>query len=113
MVRHTTKTVNFMLINKKLITAKTENGIKQQIISQLREKGCIIVSSEIEAKENIAYNSNRDATEVELEEESISFSIEVENEDKKGYYTETFKVVLTTYYEDPGSDDYFYQVKIM
>lgn len=101
-----------MLINKNLITAKTEDGIREQVLSQLREKGCIIVSSANEARENLAYNSERDAAEVELDEDVNSFSIEVENEDEKGYYTETFKVVVTAYYEDAGSNDYYYKVEV-
>ncbi len=101
-----------MLINKNLITAKTEDGIREQVLSQLREKGCIIVSSANETRENLAYNSDRDATEIELEEDVDSFSIEVENEDEKGYYTETFKVVVTAYYEDAGSNDYYYKVEV-
>lgn len=101
-----------MLIKKDLITAKTEEGIREQVLSQLREKGCIIVSSANQARENLAYNSDRDATEIELEEDVISFSIEVENEDEKGYYTETLKVVITAYYEDAGSNDYYYKVEV-
>lgn len=101
-----------MLISKDLITAKTGEEIREQVISQLREKGYIIVSSANEARENLAYNSDRDTTEVELEEDGNSFSVEVKNEDEKGYYTETFKVVVTAYYEDAGSNDYFYQVKV-
>ena len=39
--------------------------------------------------------------------------MEIEKEDEEhGYYTETFKVVVTAYYEDAGSNDYFYQVKV-
>lgn len=41
-----------MLIKKDLITAKTEEGIREQVLSQLREKGCIIVSSANQARES-------------------------------------------------------------
>lgn len=103
-----------MLINKDLITAKTEEGIREQVISQLRKKGYIIVSSANEARENLAYNSEVDKNDVEIEEENVAnFNMEIEKEDEEhGYYTETFKVVVTAYYEDAGSNDYFYQVKV-
>ena len=101
-----------MLINKNLITAKTEEGIREQVLSQLREKGYIIVRSADEARKFLAYNSERNVAEVELEEDVNSFSIEVENEDEKGYYTETLKVVITAYYEDAGSNDYYYKVEV-
>lgn len=101
-----------MLIKKDLITAKTEEGIREQVLSQLREGGRCIVEDAEEARKYLAYNSERDAAEVELEEDVDSFSIEVENEDEKGYYTETLKVVITAYYEDAGSNDYYYKVEV-
>lgn len=101
-----------MLINKNLITAKTEEGIRDQVISQLREGGRCIVEDAEEARKDLAYNSERDAAEVELEEDVDSFSIEVENEDENGCYTGAFMVAVTAYYEDPGSNDYFYKVAV-
>lgn len=96
---------NYLIINEAVV-------LFRYAVFKLREKGCIIVSSANEARENLAYNSERDAAEVELEEGVNSFSIEVENEDENGYYTETFKVVVTAYYEDAGSNDYYYKVEV-
>lgn len=103
-----------MLISKDLITAKTGEEIRAQIISQLRDGGCSIVDSADEAKENLAYNSEVDKNDVEIEEENVAnFNMEIEKEDEEhGYYTETFKIVVTAYYQDSGSNDYFYQVKV-
>lgn len=103
-----------MLISKDLITAKTGEEIRVQIISQLRDGGCSIVDSADEAKENLAYSSEVDKNDVEIEEENVAnFNMEIEKEDEEhGYYTETFKVVVTAYYQDSGSNDYFYQVKV-
>lgn len=94
-----------MLINKTFITATTEEEIKQQVISQLRGNGCCIVSGADEAAEFLAYNSGREKEEIEVEsdiEEDFSFDIE----------EDTFRVVITAYYEDAGSNDYFYKVEI-
>ena len=94
-----------MLINKTFITATTEEEIKQQVISQLRGNGCCIVSGADEAAEFLAYNSGREKEEIEVEsdiEEDFSFDIE----------EDTFRVVITAYDEDAGSNDYFYKVEI-
>nr|DAP78437.1 MAG TPA: hypothetical protein [Caudoviricetes sp.] len=94
-----------MLINKTFITATTEEEIKQQVISQLKGNGCCIVSGADEAAEFLAYNSGREKEEIEVEsdiEEDFSFDIE----------EDTFRVVITAYYEDAGSNDYFYKVEI-
>ena len=103
-----------MLIKKYLITAKTGEEIKVQVISQLRDGGCCIVDSADEARESLAYNSEEDKNDVDIEEENVAnFNMEIEKEDEEhGYYTETFKVVVTAYYQDPGSNDYFYRVKV-
>lgn len=103
-----------MLIKRDLITAKTGEEIRVQVIAQLRDGGCSIVDSADKAKENLAYNSEVDKNDVEIEEENVAnFNMEIEKEDEEhGYYTETFKVVVTAYYEDAGSNDYFYQVKV-
>lgn len=86
-----------MLINKTFITATTEEEIKQQVISQLRNNGCCIVSGADEAAEFLAYNSGREKEEIEVESD-------IEED--------TFRVVITAYYEDAGSNDYFYKVEI-
>nr|DAS28062.1 MAG TPA: hypothetical protein [Caudoviricetes sp.] len=94
-----------MLINKTFITATTEEELKEQVISQLRGNGCCIVSGADEAAEFLAYNSGREKEEIEVEsdiEEDFSFDIE----------EDTFRVVITAYYEDAGSNDYFYKVEI-
>lgn len=67
-----------------------------------------------EARESLAYNSEVDKNDIEIEEENVAnFNMEIEKEDEEhGYYTEIFKVVVTAYYQDPGSNDYFYQVKV-
>ena len=67
-----------------------------------------------EARESLAYNSEADKNDIEIEEENVAnFNMEIEKEDEEhGYYTEIFKVVVTAYYQDPGSNDYFYQVKV-
>ncbi|WP_311550716.1 hypothetical protein [Prevotella pallens] len=94
-----------MLINKNLITATTEEEIKQQVISQLRGNGCCIVSGANEAAEYLAYNSGRDKEEIDIEsdiEEDFIFCIGEEE----------YRVKITAYYEDAGSNDYFYQVKV-
>lgn len=103
-----------MLINKDFLTATTEEEIKQQVISQLKNNGCCIVSGADEAREALAYNSEADKNDIEIEEENVAnFNMEIEKEDEEhGYYTEIFKVVVTAYYQDPGSNDYFYQVKV-
>lgn len=94
-----------MLINKDLITANTEEEIKQQIISQLRNNGCCIVSGANEAAEFLAYNSGREKEEIDIEseiEEDFTFCIGEEE----------YRVVVTSYYEDAGSNDYFYKVVV-
>ncbi|MBF1475713.1 hypothetical protein [Prevotella pallens] len=94
-----------MLINKTFITATTEEELKEQVISQLRGNGCCIVSGADEAAEYLAYNSGREKEEIEVErevEEDFSFYIGEEE----------FRVVVTVYYEDAGSNDYFYKVEI-
>lgn len=94
-----------MLINKTFITATTEEELKEQVISQLRGNGCCIVSGADEAAEFLAYNSGREKEKIDIEseiEEDFSFDIE----------EESFRVVITAYYEDAGSNDYFYKVEI-
>ena len=88
------------MINREFITANTEEEIKQQIISQLRSNGCCIVGGADEAAEFLAYNSGRDK-ESEIEED---FSFDIEEEE--------YRVIITAYYEDAGSFDYFYKVVI-
>lgn len=93
------------MINREFITANTEEEIKQQIISQLRSNGCCIVGGADEAAEFLAYNSGRDKEEIDIEseiEEDFSFDIEEEE----------YRVIITAYYEDAGSFDYFYKVVI-
>ena len=80
-----------MLINKEFLTANTEEELREQVVSQLRNNGCCVVSNADEAAEDIAYNSGR-------EKEDIG--------------EETFKVIVTAYYEDAGSNDYFYKVVV-
>lgn len=94
-----------MLINKDFLTATTEEEIKQQVISQLRNNGCCIVSGADEAAEYLAYNSGREKEDIYIEseiEETFAFDIG----------EETFKVIVTAYYEDAGSNDYFYKVVV-
>ena len=94
-----------MLINKDFLTATTEEEIKQQVISQLKNNGCCIVSGADEAAEYLAYNSGREKEEIAIESEiEEDFIFEIEEE--------TFRVVITAYYEDAGSNDYFYKVVV-
>ena len=94
-----------MLINKDFLTATTEEEIKQQVISQLRNNGCCIVSGADEAAEYLAYNSGREKEEIEVEEEiEEDFSFYIGEEE--------FRVKITAYYEDAGSNDYFYKVVV-
>lgn len=85
-----------MLINKDFLNAKSEKELREQVISQLKNNGCCIVSSADETAEYLAYNSGREI------EEDFSFDIE----------EESFRVVITAYYEDAGSNDYFYKVVV-
>lgn len=94
-----------MLINKDFLTAATEQELREQVISQLKNNGCCIVSGADEAAEYLAYNSGREKEDIYIEsevEEDFSFDIE----------EETFRVVITAYYEDAGSNDYFYKVVV-
>lgn len=94
-----------MLINKDFLNAKSEKELKEQVISQLKNNGCCIVSGADEAAEYLAYNSGREKEEIDIEseiEEDFSFDIE----------EESFRVVITAYYEDAGSNDYFYKVVV-
>lgn len=94
-----------MLINKDFLTANEEQELKEQVISQLKGNVCCIVSGADEAAEFLAYNSGREKEEIEVEsdiEEDFSFDIE----------EDTFRVVITAYYEDAGSNDYFYKVVV-
>lgn len=92
-----------MLINKEFLTANTERELREQVISQLKNNGCCIVSGADEAAEYLAYNSGREKEEIAIESEiEEDFIFEIEEE--------TFRVVITAYYEDAGSNDYFYKV---
>ena len=92
-----------MLINKEFLTANTERELREQVISQLKNNGCCIVSGADEAAEYLAYNSGREKEEIAIESEiEEDFIFEIEEE--------TFRVVITNYYEDAGSNDYFYKV---
>ena len=94
-----------MLINKDFLNAKSEKELREQVISQLKDNGCCIVSGADEAAEFLAYNSGREKEEIEVEsevEEYFSFYIGEEE----------FRVVVTAYYEDAGSNDYFYKVVV-
>lgn len=94
-----------MLINKDFLNAKSEKELREQVISQLKNNGCYIVSGADEAAEYLAYNSGREKEEIDIEseiEEDFSFDIE----------EESFRVVITAYYEDAGSNDYFYKVVV-
>lgn len=94
-----------MLINKNILKANTEEELKEQVISQLRDYGCCIVSGADEAAEYLAYNSGREKEEIAIESEiEEDFIFEIEEE--------TFRVVITAYYEDAGSNDYFYKVEV-
>lgn len=94
-----------MLINKDFLNAKSEKELREQVISQLKNNGCCIVSGADEAAKYLAYNSGREKEEIDIEseiEEDFSFDIE----------EESFRVVITAYYEDAGSNDYFYKVVV-
>lgn len=94
-----------MLINKDFLNAKSEKELREQVISQLKNNGCCIVSGADEAAEYLAYNSGREKEKIDIEseiEEDFSFDIE----------GESFRVVITAYYEDAGSNDYFYKVVV-
>jgi hypothetical protein len=94
-----------MLINKEFLTANTEEELREQVVSQLRNNGCCVVSNADEAAEDIAYNSGREKEDIYIEseiEETFAFDIG----------EETFKVIVTAYYEDAGSNDYFYKVVV-
>jgi hypothetical protein len=94
-----------MLINKDFLNAKSEKELREQVISQLKNNGCCIVSGADEAAEYLAYNSGREKEKIDIEseiEEDFSFDIE----------EESFRVVITAYYEDAGSNDYFYKVVV-
>lgn len=94
-----------MLINKDFLTANEEQELREQVISQLKDNGCCIVSGADEAAEYLAYNSGREKEEIEVEsdiEEDFSFYIG----------DEEYRVVVTSYYEDAGSNDYFYKVVV-
>ena len=94
-----------MLINKDFLNAKSEKELREQVISQLKNNGCCIVSGADEAVEFLAYNSGREKEKIDIEseiEEDFSFDIE----------EESFRVVITAYYEDAGSNDYFYKVVV-
>ncbi|MBF1517854.1 hypothetical protein [Prevotella pallens] len=94
-----------MLINKDFLTANEEQELREQVISQLKDNGCCIVSGADEAAEFLAYNSGREKEEIEVEsevEEDFSFYID----------DEEYRVVVTSYYEDAGSNDYFYKVVV-
>lgn len=94
-----------MLINKEFLTANTERELREQVISQLKNNGCCIVSGADEAAEYLAYNSGREKEEIAIESEiEEDFIFEIEEE--------TFRVVITAYYEDAGSNDYFYKVVV-
>lgn len=71
----------------------------------MRNNGCCIVSGADEAAEYLAYNSGREKEEIAIESEiEEDFIFEIEEE--------TFRVVITAYYEDAGSNDYFYKVVV-
>lgn len=94
-----------MLINKEFITASSEKELREQIISQLRNNGYCIVSGANEAAEYLAYNSGREKEEIDIEseiEEDFAFCIE----------DEEFRVIITAFYEDAGSNDYFYKIVV-
>ena len=94
-----------MLINKDFLNAKSEKELREQVISQLKNNGCCIVSGADEAVEFLAYNSGREKEEIEVEseiEEDFTFCIGEEE----------YRVVVTSYYEDAGSNDYFYKVVV-
>ena len=94
-----------MLINKDFLNAKSEKELREQVISQLKNNGCCIVSGADEAAEFLAYNSGREKEEIEVEEEiEENFAFYIEDE--------KFRVVVTAYYEDAGSNDYFYKVVV-
>ena len=94
-----------MLINKDFLTANEEQELREQVISQLKNNGCCVVSNADEAAEYLAYNSGREKEEIVIESEiEEDFIFEIEEE--------TFRVVITAYYEDGGSNDYFYKVEI-
>lgn len=93
------------MINREFITANTEQELREQIISQLKNNGSCIVSDSDEAAEFLAYNSGRDKEEINIEseiEEDFNFYIEEEE----------YRVIITAYYEDAGSNDYFYKVVV-
>lgn len=94
-----------MLINKNILNAKSEKELREQVISQLKNNGCCIVSGADEAAEYLAYNSGREKEEIEVEEEiEEDFSFYIGEEE--------FRVKITAYYEDAGSNDYFYKVVV-
>lgn len=94
-----------MLINKNFITAKTEEELKEEVISQLRNNGYCIVSDADEAAEYLAYNSEREKEEIYIENEIVEdFTFDIGEEE--------YRIVITAYYEDAGSCDYFYKVVV-
>ena len=93
------------MINREFITANTEQELREQIISQLRNNGCCLVSGANEAAEFLAYNSGREIEDIEVESEiEEDFSFDIADEE--------YRVVITAYYEDAGSNDYFYKVVV-
>lgn len=94
-----------MLINKDFLNAKSEKELREQVISQLKNNGCFICTANDTTAEYLAYNSGREKEKIDIEseiEEDFSFDIE----------EESFRVVITAYYEDAGSNDYFYKVVV-
>lgn len=93
------------LVNVSEITAKTVEGVKQQV-EEIVGRYNNVVSDEEAAEQFFA--------DCEIEgylysEEAQRFTVDGE---QNGDWQETITVVITAYYKDAGSDDYCYSVNV-
>lgn len=93
------------LVNISEITAKTVEGVKQQV-EEIVGRYNNVVSDE-EAAEQFFSNCEIDG--YLYSEEAQRFIVEGEI---KGDWQETITVVITAYYKDAGSEDYCYSVRV-
>ena len=92
------------LIRKNQITATTADEVKSQVEQQLRYLGYTVVDNIAEAEECL---SEIDGDIFDQVVQKISVLGEIE-----GAWQITLTVTIKSYYKDPGSIDYCYQVNV-
>lgn len=96
-----------MKINKNEINAKTTEEVREQVESLLQSYDYIVVEDKAEAEKFFEENFAKSEVYSRIEQ-MFDLDGEVVLD-----YQNTLKVIIRSYYQDPGSADYVYSVDVI